>query len=393
MKTVEVKSLEELIKLTPRKVKLIFVADVGATNTRVSFVPIQLATHTLLFFKARASSVPDMLRLFKETEARATSEITSRVVAAAVAVPGPVTENGSVAVVANFEAKDTAGRTIRVADFPTKLCPMGRTRLLNDLHACAAGIAGLSHIGAFGAAFKRMWGPAAKADASNNNSGNGDAPVSLGKGSVVVLAPGTGLGSALLHFDADSDRFIVVPLEFGHTHISTFKHPALMASLVSTLGRGNHPVEFDDVCTGRGLEHIFKLTQSSAIGAKTDGSGTVSAPLISRAAASGDMDATMAFTIKYGLLMNLASQLSMGFVPDTVVIAGDNAVRHKFFLGDTRHAAQLKAEFLSHTMERLGFMSRVQVVRQDVEMNLNLIGAAFAASQQVERSAAPQSKL
>ncbi len=296
----------------------------------------------------------------------------SRVLAAAIAVPGPVIDNGAVAVVSNFHAKDTEGRTVRVKDLPPQLCPAGRTKLINDLFACSAGIAGLNHIGAFSDTFTKMWGPGSETTAA------------LGQGSVVVLAPGTGLGTALLHYDAETGRFIPVPLEFGHTHISTFKHHILMSSFVQKLGRGNHPVEFDDVCTGRGLEHIHSVTLSSGdTGAGVPSSVKMTAPKISALAKDGDIMAMSSFSIMYAILMNLASQLAMGFVPHSVIIAGDNAVRHDFFLSNPQQLEILKKAFHAHTMERMGFMSRVQVARQSKEMNLNLIGAAFTAGQLV----------
>jgi glucokinase len=419
MKTLELATLDELLAAVPPAAaasQLLFVADVGATNTRVSFVPLPLRDAPLVFFKTRAASVPDVVAVFAQVGERAGTSITSRIVAASVAMPGPVSDNGATAVMANFAAADTEGRTMRVSKLPPSVCPPGRTRLLNDLHACAAGIAALHHLGAFPSTFKRMWGPATAGSGSGNGNGSSaiitnDADARLGKGSVVVLAPGTGLGAALLHYDADADAFIVIPLEFGHTHIATFRHTSLLSALVKNLDRGNFPPEFDDICSGRGLEFIFAASsEPTSHGVACDapalaganGSGGA-APLkidhrrfaahdITLRARVGDVEARTAFALKYGMLMNLASQLAMGFVPHTIVIAGDNAVRHAFFLGNTTHAAQLRDEFLSHTMERMGFMSRVQVARQAVEMNLNLVGAAFEASRMRSR-AAPSSKL
>jgi glucokinase len=388
MRTVEVSTLQELVARVPKRIPLLFIADVGATNTRVSFVPLQLSNAHITFFKAKAGSVPEMIAVFEKTAAAAGKGVVGRVVAAAVAVPGPVTENGGVAVVANFRADNNEGRTIRVGALPHPLCPVGRTQLLNDLHACSAGIAGLNHIGAFSEAFVKMWGPSPPAAAAATKPEDGAAETdasarcTLGKGSVVVLAPGTGLGTALLHYDAPADRYIAVPLEFGHTHIPTYRHGALLASFVQMLGRGNHPAEFDDVCTGRGLEHIYAVAASG--NDQLPKKAQVTAPQVSQLAKDGDLTAQTAFRLMYCILMNLASQLSMGFVPHSVVIAGDNAVRHDFFLSQPQNVAALKREFLSHTMERMGFMSRVQVARQTTEMNLNLIGAAFEAAQLVE---------
>ena len=175
-----------------------------------------------------------------------------------------------------------------------------------------------------------------------------------------------------------------------------------MNSWVQHLKRGNHPPEFDDICSGRGLEYIYAASQDMAQhgvncaekkSASDNKKINVAAPQISQLAEAGDFDALNAFSVKYGILMNLASQLSMGFVPKTVVIAGDNAVRHSFFLGSPTAAKQLRDEFISHTTERMGFMSRVQMVRQSQEMNLNLIGAAFEASQLGENSSTPTSKV
>jgi glucokinase len=381
MRTKEVSTLKELLSHIPPRVELIFVADVGASNTRVAFVPLQLTNTTIYFFKAQANSIPKMIKFFEETGTAAGKEVCQRIVAAGVAIPGPITERGTKTIISNFEAQDSAGRTLHVSQLPTKVCPLGKTRLLNDLQACAAGISALNHIGAFSDAFVKMWDPANNAAAPVTSSGE----AKLGKGNVVVLAPGTGLGTALLYYDERKERFTVIPLEFGHVNVSTYKYGSLMGSWVSKLERGNHPPEYDDICSGRGLEFIYAAAHERGATSNTENAKLpfrkkVTAPEISTLAQGGDMDAVNAFAIKYGMLMNLASQLTMGFVPTTIVIAGDNAVRHSFFLGNHVHVKQLRDEFCSHTTERMGFMSRVQMVRQTTEMNLNLIGAAFESA-------------
>lgn len=381
MRTKEVSSLKELISYIPRRGELIFVADVGGSNTRVAFVPLHLTNTTIHFYKAKASSIAKMIQFFEETAQTVGKEICKRVVAAGVAIPGPISEHGTKTVIANFEAENSEGRTLNVSQLPTKICPLGRTRLLNDLEACAAGISALNHIGAFSDAFVKMWD--ASKSAKDPLTLTGEAK--LGKGSVIVLAPGTGLGTALLHYNERKDRFTVIPLEFGHVNIATYQYGPLMSSWVSKLERGNHPPEFDDICSGRGLEFIYSASSEKNSTTNTNNPKLpfrkqVTAPEISSLAQAGDMDALSAFSVKYGLLMNLASQLAMGFVPHTIVIAGDNAVRHDFFLGNHVHIKQLRDEFCSHTTERMGFMSRVQMVRQTTEMNLNLVGAAFEAS-------------
>ena len=389
MRTKEVSSLQELISLTPGSTKLIFVADVGATNTRVSFIPQQITNTEILFFKSKAGSIQQMIDFFQRTAEEAGDKICSRIVASAIAIPGPITDGGKVTVIANFAAKDTAGRTLHVDQLPKRVCPLGRTTLLNDLHACASGIAALNHIGVLAGSFSRMWASNSSSGSSKNKSSSlptneynqpSEDSISLGKGSVVVLAPGTGLGTALLYYRPDNGRFLTIPLEFGHVNLATFKEDELVRKWAKALGRGDeHPPEYDDTCSGRGLEFIYNQYLNK-------GNTSLPAPSISKLAREqGEPKAVKAFTIMYSLLMNLASNLSMGFVPLTVVIAGDNAVRHSFFLGKSSNVKLLHDEFLSHTTERMGFMSKVQCLRQQKEMNLNLIGAAFEASNRVQK--------
>ena len=377
MRTKEVSSLQELISLTPRSSKLIFVADVGATNTRVSFVPQQLANSEILFFKHKAGSIQQMIDFFQQTADEAGSQICSRIVAAAIAIPGPITDGGKGTVIANFAAENTAGRSLHVDQLPKKVCPLGRTTLLNDLQACASGIAALNHIGVLADSFGKMWAP----KVSQSKEGQQEDPddVTLGKGSVIVLAPGTGLGTALLYYRPENGRFLTIPMEFGHTNIATFKENELLRKWAKFLKRGDeHPPEYDDTCSGRGIEFIYNEYLNK-------GSTSLNAPAISKLASQNHPKALKTFTIMYSLLMNLASNLSMGFVPFTVVVAGDNAVRHSFFLGNSKNVKVLQDEFLSHTTERMGFMSKVQCLRQTREMNLNLVGAAYEASNLVDR--------
>jgi len=266
---------------------------------------------------------------------------------------------------ANYQGDE---RYMRVKDLPKDLCPPGRTRLLNDLEAATYGVHSISQSGKFAEKFKVLW-------FSRDNQGKG--PVTaLDGGHAVILSPGTGLGNALLAFDSFSRTYGVLPLEFGHTSVATVEDQDLLSLMSEEVARGNCPVEWDDVCSGRGLVRMYK----HIIRFNSDNNKVVDAAEIARKARDGDKYAQEAMLLNYKFLMRIASQLSMGFVPKFVVLVGDNQVSNAFLFKSHRNVEELRAEFLSHSMERYGFMSRVTVIRQDVSVNLNLVGCALVAS-------------
>lgn len=81
-----------------------------------------------------------------------------------------------------------------------------------------------------------------------------------------VLAMGTGLGTGLIVGSAGG-KFNVIPLEAGHVHIATpgvnsehFKEERERIEFLSQkIYGGAYPIEYEDICSGRGLEFCYEF--------------------------------------------------------------------------------------------------------------------------------------
>jgi glucokinase len=347
---------------------LLVVCDVGGTNTRVSLLSNFDGVAAIQFYKAKASSAAALVALLADVEKAVMSCVSQPIAAAAICVPGPV--SGNFAVVANFEGETQDEKTVRLRDLPQSLFPERHTMLLNDLEAAAHGVLGLSEVGKFGAHFKPMFGPRASEDPTVSGS------------NALVVAPGTGLGTAALHHHRErGGTQSVMALEFGHTSVATKKERALLGAMEQTLRhdrRGLYDVEYDDVCTGRGLVYAYKhITRASY----KQSNASIDAGQISQLAERGDKAALEAMHIYHRFIMMFSSQMVMGLQAETVVLCGDNVVKNKFYFDDPANVARAKEQLYAHSMQRLGFMARPTVMRQVVSLNLNLVGCVHASQQ------------
>jgi glucokinase len=372
MKTEEV-DIAKLIALAKKtKGPLLSIADIGASTVRYALISGFTHDTVIFFVKRTAKSVPQLTAALDDIGKALGPEICKRVVAASLAVPGPVS-NGA-AVLANYEAKDTQGRTVDVTALPAALFPRGHTFLLNDLEAAGFGIVGLNSVGDMGM-FRVLWEPKQSPAAGH---------VALSKlpaANVLVVAPGTGLGSALLHYHDDKKQYSVLPLEFGHTTVPQHEHSDMLKAFKSELG---YEVEYDDTCTGRGLEFAYRFHS---------GGQRKSAAEVSALSKAGDATAIKAMSTYHHQIMIFCSQLVMGFQPTLVVLTGDNVINNAHFFTSAAHVQDMRKHLLSHSMERMGFMSRSAVAVQVHRQNLNMVGCIYRAFRDAQRSEAPKAKL
>jgi len=368
------------------------VSDVGATNCRIAIVAKgDEGIHEILFVSKPANSVVELRAVYQSFVDAITPRRLSKVVAASANCPSPA--SGLVAgPLANYKGATLADRFIDYATMPRELFPIEDTVVLNDLEACAHGIVATSALNSFSSAFSCMW------EAKKPHAPYAGA---IGKGNCVVVAPGTGLGVAAIQYHHHDDKHTVFPLEFGHTNVPYVSNvipanthdkkkiaapcssstaafadqPTAAASSAAFLDdyaiaayKGKFPCEFDDLCAGRGMERAYKFLS---------GGKSLKAPQISKAAKEGDKAAMGAMRLYNKLIMNFCSQMAMGFQPKCIVVCGDNAVRNSYFYESEKNIAEMKAEYLEHSMERYGFMSKVHLLRQTKQMNLNLLGCAY----------------
>lgn len=369
MKEHSLADLKALLLKECKGQRLYCCTDVGGTNTRVGFFT-KLGSIAFVVFKA--STKARLLESLRRAESALIDDSNGALCVACGVInfPGPVAGD-SAGPISNF-AGGLEDKMIYASELPQKLFPVGRRQMLNDLEAAAYGVLALHTLKITKQYFNCMW--------KGTRIGDQD-PHVLGGGHALVVAPGTGLGSALLTYNRFSNTFVVTPLEFGMTNVCTNTEEDLFRAMRKELGeRGDYYPEWDDICSGRGLERTYCYVT------KTDPAITKppSAKEISEAANRGDQTATKALSLYYKFLMRHCSQMAVGFVLHHLVICGDNQVNNSFFFDSKARVEEMKRQMNDHSMERLGFLSAVTMLRQTKRVNLNLLGCSYVAAQVVD---------
>jgi len=390
-------TVDELFKLIDTRSSILgratshhVAVDVGATNCRVGLVAKGSdGMHEISFCKFPANSVSELIAVLKNFVKLAGPRRLSRITRGACNVPGPVSAGRIGGPVVNYKGATTEDKLVDLHRFPQELFPRGSSVMLNDLEAGAEGIIATSVYNSFPGLFELMWEGSSKPSYEN----------SLGRGHCVVLAPGTGLGVALIQYHPIKRRYTVMPLEFGHVNVSSMEDRTFLDWYRKEAGYGDRfEVEYDDLCSGRGLERAYQhvlhqeLLKNGSTSEPTPASDAPRAPaaIIGKAAQKGApiafgtgkdvVDpklAIEAFKMYNKFVMHVASNLTMGFQPRTVILCGDNTVKNRFVYEDAGIVAEMKGQFKHHSMERYGFMSKAHVVRQTQPANLNMLGCAY----------------
>lgn len=381
-------SRDEVIKVatgwvessSTRAGSIFIVVDIGATNTRCGFC--RFNPPTIVFCKTRVNSSAGLTAFFADVESKLPQSLKGALCGASITVPGPVDSVRNCAgPLANFSGEGDAKMVYPERQLPAALFPLGKTILLNDLEAASFGILGAGAWGMFPRLFRTMWRPPTDKPSSAAPTTNvRDSSSPLFFGHAVVVAPGTGLGAALLHYDRFKRRHSVVPLEFGHTNIPARPDDEFLRQYETQVKRGPYNIEFDDVCSGRGLERLYEYCAAQAMneGSATNIPKTLPAETISvLAMKEGNPVARRAMQRYNDYLMEFCSQMTMGLMPTYIFLAGDNISKNAAWYDQPANVAAMQRRYLSHSAERMGFMSRGTVVRQVEECNLNLLGCAY----------------
>eukprot|EP01060_Flectonema_neradi_P013709 TRINITY_DN2044_c1_g3_i3.p1 TRINITY_DN2044_c1_g3~~TRINITY_DN2044_c1_g3_i3.p1 ORF type:complete len:372 (+),score=82.08 TRINITY_DN2044_c1_g3_i3:39-1154(+) len=359
----KVDGIDELVASVSSATAISVAVDVGGTNTRVSLQSVATPTAATVF-KKKVNSKVDLLDFLSTIGSKLAGK---KITGAALAGPGPRNATGTqLGPFSNYQGNSNNDKIIKKSDLPSSLFPQGNTTLLNDLEAAAYGIAAVSKSGELSSNFSMMWGP------------NDAKRMYLERGPYLVIAAGTGCGTGLVHLGSKGS-VEVMPLEFGHVSVVTeTPEEEWLSHMKSILKRGDKPPEYDDVVTGRGLLWAYDFYRQKDMSVATP---TLKDPAeVAQRSHDGCKVARKAMQVHYKLIMNLASNLTMGFVLGGIVIAGDNAMHNEPFLSSPDNVEYLKTAYLSHTTERMGFQSRVNVIRQTGFLSLNLLGAFFKAS-------------
>lgn len=205
---------------------MLLAGDVGGTKTLLG-----------LFERGTTRPVPTEIRAYPTNEFNSFPEVLEAftrdirgcepIEAAAVGVAGPVVNQRATLTNVSFEIS---------AHEITTACGVARARLLNDLEAMANCVQVLT--------------PSEVVELQ--------AGTPRPDGNAVIIAAGTGLGSAYLH--RVEGRFLPVPAEGGHADFAarTDRELELVKMLRSLYGRA----EVESVLSGRGLVNLHRFTHA-----------------------------------------------------------------------------------------------------------------------------------
>ena len=337
--------------------------DIGATNTRVGVTKVgdAAADYAIL-----CSFVADDAAELATAIAAVGARLPGPARACGIDAAGPISEDKQSVVITNWP--EAHARTIDIGALDARVCPRGRTALLNDLEACCHGVAALSAAAQLGAYFELL------AD------GAAPVPARLAPKKHLVMAMGTGLGVGML-LDSAKDRFSVLPMELGHTLVTHLgaAHPehardeAYLRWLGAKVYGGAHSPEFEDVCSGRGLAWAFEFLSGGEVAAPKD---------IAQRAAQGEAAAEGAMLLHYRFLLRAAQNTCVGLQSKGVILCGDNQVHNHAFV--RAHAPQLIAEFLHHPKQNgpagHRWLEGIPIFIQKKSVNANMIGCVAVAS-------------
>jgi glucokinase len=198
---------------------------------------------------------------------------------------------------------------IEVCGLETAGLPHGQTRLVNDVVAGA-------------------WGALARLDCEQPSarpfsSPPGMAP-GLRDGSLVYVAPGTGLGAAtLVRHGLGPFGATALGCEGQHTQVPRFEGDIGRVVDLLAQTRGTLPT-WEELVSGRGLVAVYRAQCSIAQKAPllVEGDDALEAGSIAAAALQGDSAATAATDVYYRTLGHFAQLLAMTHLPCAVVVIG-----------------------------------------------------------------------
>src|SRR6266853_1523831 len=230
----------------------VLAGDVGGTTTRLGLFDVSSTRPRALTIRAlRTLDFPDlavMISSFLDSEASGASSIGS----ACFGVAGPVA--GDVADLTNVPWRVDANRVAKTFGLP-------RVSLLNDLEAMAYSLPVLLD--------------------SEVRVLQAGRPVS--KGSIAVIAAGTGLGQAVLN--CVDGRYRAQAAEAGHADFAarTDRDVTLLRDLTRRRGRAS----VEDVISGPGLTNIYRAIHGGGCSANVDVQSPSASEAISSAALNG----------------------------------------------------------------------------------------------------------
>jgi len=277
---------------------------------------------------------------------------------------GPVGNHGTEVQITNYLLEN---RHLTIKDLPSALFPK-KTVFINDLVAACEGIIALGEDGRLSEFFQPLWSPFQEDIVK----------LSLKNVTYVVMAMGTGLGSAVLL--PQSTTHSVLPTENGHTSLTPLGpfHPdykeecELLEFISKKIYGGQQSIEWEDICSGRGLVSCYQFLTRNDVNI----SDKISAlDVVQQALEQSDPKAEKALLLHYKYLFRISQQQSIGMIAKGVFLAGDNQVSNDSFV--IKHIPYFKEEYLRSTKKE--WILETPVYRQTKSYNLNLLGCLHYA--------------
>jgi len=260
------------------------------------------------------------------------------------------------ATITNYEQGD---RDIHVNDLNPHGFPPDATLFVNDLEGTCAGILALNETDQLGSFYTPLW------------VSEGGVPKILTTKPSLVLAMGTGLGTALIVTDFTKQSHHIFPMEAGHILITELgvgnvdyeKEREMIKFIGGILYQDSFTIEFEDVCSGRGIGYVYRWLTGEE----------VSTGDIVEKAENGDEMAKSAIGYVYRFLIRNAQNACIFSQAKNVFLSGDNQVKNYQFVEPIKD--MLHQEFLNHPKGQ--WLESVDMWAQTTEANFNIFGALF----------------
>ncbi len=242
----------------------------------------------------------------------------------------------------------TGNPVIRLGDLSAWGLPEKHTLMLNDLEAAACGVLALDEGGLAWSSLRALHRPGGARTAGGGNR--------------VVLAPGTGLGTASIVGGAP------LASEIQHADASPLddRHAALIARFAREEGRAP---SWEDFVSGRGLVLTYRALRAldgfSADGEALEGGPADPAGAVARAAAR-DPFAHEALDYYYGCAGRAAQLLALAVQPaGGIILCGSTTARNALFIRKSRFLTELHANAAQGPLLR-----RFPVFLAEADLNL-----------------------
>jgi len=284
--------------------------DVGATNVRARLVTVAHTGHAAPLtgdITERMGSASALYEFVREVVR--TAQPYGELTAAVVAVAGMV--DGDCCRITNWSTDSL----IEVDRLAAAGLPAGRTQLVNDV------VAG-------------VWGALARV---------GGEAGGLGKGNLVYLAPGTGLGAAaLVRHGLGPLGGTVVACEAQHTQIPRFEGEIARTidAIAHDLGRAP---TWEELVSGPGLARVYQA-QRAITGAAMQLMSADASEIAEAAHRGRDAQALSAVHVYYEALGYFAQMLALAYLPCATVVLGGASTQHNLELLHGSAFAQTFAE-------------------------------------------------